>query len=86
MMKEIMCKLRLKKNFLIDYLAARNLSLRLIYYRQRVEHVEEVESSEYAGLESYQEERDQGQFELRVNSLMMFMEEVGLPFVYGELI
>ena len=59
----------IKKEFLIDYLAARNLSLRLIYYRQRVEHVEEVESSEYAGLESYQEERDQGQFELRVNSL-----------------
>lgn len=62
-------QIEIKKEFLIDYLAARNLSLRLIYYRQRVEHVEEVESSEYAGLESYQEERDQGQFELRVNSL-----------------
>lgn len=62
-------QIEIKKEFLIDYLAARNLSLRLIYYRQRVEHVEEVESSEYVGLESYQEERDQGQFELRVNSL-----------------
>ena len=62
-------QIEIKREFLIDYLAARNLSLRLIYYRQRVEHVDEIESSEYAGLESYQEERDQGQFELRVNSL-----------------
>lgn len=62
-------QIEIKKEFLIDYLAVRNLSLRLTYYRQRVENVEEVESSEYAGLESYQEERDQGQFELRVNSL-----------------
>lgn len=62
-------QIEIKKEFLIDYLAARNLSLRLTYYRQRVENVEEIESSEYADLGSYQEERDQGQFELRVNSL-----------------
>lgn len=62
-------QIEIKKEFLIDYLAARNLSLRLTYYRQRVENVEEVESSEYAGLESYQEERDQGRFELRIRSL-----------------
>lgn len=62
-------KIEIKKEFLIDYLAARNLSLRLTYYRQRVENVEEIENSEYVGLENYQEERDQGKFELRVNSL-----------------
>ena len=62
-------KIEIKKEFLIDYLAARNLSLRLTYYRQRVENVEEIESSEYAGLENYQEEREQGQFELRISSL-----------------
>ena len=62
-------QIEIKKEFLIDYLAARNLSLCLTYYRQRVENVEEVESSEYAGLESYQEERDQGQFELLIRSL-----------------
>ena len=62
-------KIEIKKEFLIDYLAARNLSLRLTYYRQRVENVEEIESSEYAGLGSYQEERDQGRFELLIRSL-----------------
>lgn len=62
-------QIEIKREFLIDYLAARNLSLRLSYYRQRVENVETLKNSEYAGLESYQEERDQGQFELRVNSL-----------------
>lgn len=62
-------QIEIKKEFLTDYLAARNLSLCLTYYRQRVENVEEVESSGYAGLESYQEERDQGQFELLVRSL-----------------
>ena len=62
-------QIEIKKEFLTDYLAARNLSFCLTYYRQRVENVEEVESSEYAGLESYQEERDQGQFELLIRSL-----------------
>lgn len=62
-------QIEIKKEFLIDYLAARNLSLRLTYYHQRVENVEEIESSEYAGLESYQEERDQGRFELLIRSL-----------------
>ncbi|MBN6070802.1 hypothetical protein HYE53_06840 [Aggregatibacter actinomycetemcomitans] len=62
-------QIEIKKEFLIDYLAARNLSLRLTYYRQRVENVEEAESSEYAGLESYQEERDQGRFELLIRGL-----------------
>ena len=62
-------QIEIKKEFLIDYLAARNLSLRLTYYRQRVENVEEIESSEYAGLGSYQEERDQGRFELLIRSL-----------------
>lgn len=62
-------QIEIKKEFLIDYLAARNLSLRLTYYRQRVENIAEFESSQYANLESYQEERDQGQFELLIRSL-----------------
>ena len=62
-------QIEIKKEFLIDYLAARNLSLRLTYYRQRVENIAEFESSQYANLESYQEERDQGQFKLLIRSL-----------------
>lgn len=62
-------QIEIKKEFLIDYLATRNLSLRLTYYRQRVENIAEFESSQYANLESYQEERDQGQFELLIRSL-----------------
>ncbi len=40
----------IKREFLIDYLAARNLSLRLSYYRQRVENVSSLDNSEYANL------------------------------------
>jgi hypothetical protein len=61
--------IEIKREFLIDYLAARNLSLRLSYYRQRVENVATLEGSEYAGLESRQEERDNGRFELLIRSL-----------------
>lgn len=62
-------KIEIKREFLIDYLAARSLSLRLSYYRQRVENIEVLESSEYAGLTNYKEERDQGRFELLIRSL-----------------
>lgn len=62
-------QIEIKREFLIDYLAARNLSLRLSYYRRRIENVEVLESSEYVGLSDYQEERDEGRFKLRVNSL-----------------
>lgn len=61
--------IEIKREFLLDYLAARNLSLRLSYYRQRVENVASLEGSEYASLEDKQEERDSGRFELRVRSL-----------------
>jgi hypothetical protein len=47
--------IEIKREFLIDYLAARNLSLRLSYYRQRVENVAALEGSEYAHLENRQE-------------------------------
>jgi len=50
-------------------LAARNLSLRLSYYRQRVENVASLEASEYASLEEHQEERDGGRYELLIRSL-----------------
>lgn len=61
--------IEIKREFLIDYLAARNLSLRLSYYRQRVENVAALEGSAYANLENRQEQRDGGRFELLIRSL-----------------
>ena len=61
--------IEIKREFLLDYLAARNLSLRLSYYRQRVENVASLEASEYASLEEHQEERDGGRYELLIRSL-----------------
>lgn len=61
--------IEIKREFLIDYLAARNLSLRISYYRQRVENVAEIEDSTYAGLVSHQMQRDDGRFELLIRSL-----------------
>jgi len=62
-------RIEIKREFLIDYLAARNLSLRISYYRQRVENVAALEGSEYANLENRKEQRDGGQFELLIRSL-----------------
>lgn len=61
--------IEIKREFLLDYLAARNLSLRLSYYRQRVENITSLETSEYAGLENHQEERDGGRYELLIRSV-----------------
>ncbi|AJX20694.1 hypothetical protein V4E86_22380 [Burkholderia pseudomallei] len=61
--------IEIKREFLMDYLAARNLSLRLSYYRQRVENVLALEGSAYENLDDSEEERDGGRFELRVRSL-----------------
>jgi hypothetical protein len=61
--------IEIKRAILIDYLAARGFSLRLSYYRQRVENVAAVEGSEYESLENHQNERDQGRFELLVRNL-----------------
>lgn len=62
-------QIEIKREYLIDYLAARGLSLRLSYYRQRVENVVSHEGSQYADLEDLQEQRDGGRFELRIHSL-----------------
>lgn len=61
--------IEIKREFLLDYLAARNLSLRLSYYRQRVENVAALEGSAYANLSNQQEQRDGGRFELLIRSL-----------------
>lgn len=61
--------IEIKREFLLDYLAARNLSLKLSYYKQRVENIISLETSEYHGLEDCQEERDNGRFELIIRSL-----------------
>lgn len=47
--------IEIKREFLMDYLAARGLSLRLSYYRQRVENVASLKDSPYAGLNEIQE-------------------------------
>ena len=61
--------IEIKREFLIDYLAARNLSLRLSCYRQRVENVKALEGGAYANLANRQEQRDGGRFELLIRSL-----------------
>lgn len=61
--------IEIKREFLLDYLAARNLSLRLSYYRQRVENVSSLESSGYADLKEHKEERDGGRFELLIRKV-----------------
>jgi hypothetical protein len=62
-------KIEIKREFLMDYLAARGLSLRLSTYQQRVEIVTRFEGSQYADLTSYREERDGGKFGLLVRNL-----------------
>ncbi|MDO6499598.1 hypothetical protein [Photobacterium sanguinicancri] len=61
--------IEIKREYLLDYLAARNLALRLSYYRKRVENVASLETSDYAGIEGHQEERDGGRYELLVRDI-----------------
>jgi hypothetical protein len=61
--------IEIKREFLMDYLAARGLSLRLSYYRQRVENVADLKDSPYASLNEIQEQREGGRYELRIKDL-----------------
>ena len=61
--------IEIKREFLLDYLAARGLALRLSYYRQRLENVGSLQQSDYEGLVDAEEQRDGGRFELRVREL-----------------
>lgn len=61
--------IEIRREFLLDYLAARNLSLRLSYYRQRVKNVASLENSEYANLADHEEQRDGGKFKLLIRRL-----------------
>jgi hypothetical protein len=61
--------IEIKREFLMDYLAARGLSLRLSYYRQRVENVANLKDSPYAGLTEIREQREGGKYELRIKAL-----------------
>jgi hypothetical protein len=61
--------IEIKREFLMDYMAARGLSLRLSYYRQRVENVANLKDSHYAGLTEIQEQREGGRYELRIKEL-----------------
>ncbi len=62
-------QIEIKREFLLDYLAARGLSLRLSYYRQRVENVSALRDSDYAELSDRDDQRDGGRFELRIRGL-----------------
>lgn len=61
--------IEIKREFLMDYLAARGLSLRISYYRQRVENVTDLKDSPYAGLNEVREQREGGRYELRIREL-----------------
>ena len=61
--------IEIKRSFLLDYLAARGLALRLSYYRQHVENVAALEGTDYEGLEGHKNERDHGRFELLIRKL-----------------
>jgi hypothetical protein len=61
--------IEIKREFLMDYLAARSLSLRVSSYRQRVENVLSLEDSEHHSLSEQQDDRDGGRFELRIRRL-----------------
>lgn len=61
--------IEIKREFLMDYLAARDLSLRLSYYRQRVENVADLKDSPYAGLSKIEGQREGGRYELRFRQL-----------------
>ncbi|WP_418116144.1 hypothetical protein ABL840_37365 [Variovorax sp. NFACC27] len=62
--------IEIKREFLLDYLAARNLSLRLSFYRQRVENVPSLDGSNYANLKAHKEnERDGGRFQLLIRDI-----------------
>ncbi|MDX3985988.1 MAG: hypothetical protein QHC88_12120 [Achromobacter sp.] len=62
-------QIEIKREFLMDYLAARGLSLRLSYYRQRVENVVDLKGSPYAGLNEVRDQREGGRYELRIKEL-----------------
>ena len=59
------CQIEIKREFLLDYLAARNMSLRISYYYQRVENVPSLEGSEYANLIERNETLEKGRYFLR---------------------
>ena len=61
--------IEIKREFLLDYLSARGLALRLSYYRQRVENVASEEGSAYAALADQDGARDGGRFSILKRSL-----------------
>jgi hypothetical protein len=58
--------IEIKTEFLLDYLAARGMSLRMSYYYQRVENVGALEGTDYAGLAKEDGPRDDGRFSLLI--------------------
>lgn len=62
-------RIEIKREFLLDYLSARNISLRLSYFRQRVVNVASLEGSVYENLADRKEQRDGGRFEILIRSL-----------------
>ncbi|WP_432824007.1 hypothetical protein [Stenotrophomonas indicatrix] len=75
--------IEIKRDHLLDYLAARNLNLRIAYYRQRVENVPDLGTSDYAGLTSIQANQDGGRYEILIRTLEDVYGEAGHRFELG---
>lgn len=61
--------IEIKREFLLEYLAARKLSLRLYYCYQRVENIISLKDSPYKNQLSRVEQQNGGEFELAIRKL-----------------
>lgn len=61
--------IEIKREFLMDYLAARNLALRLSYYRQRIHNVNNISTSVYASLTNQKTHQNGGEFSILIRKL-----------------
>lgn len=59
----------IRKDFLLDYLAARNLNLRMSIYRQRVMTVNALSETPYDSVGTLDEQRDGARFSLLIRTL-----------------
>ncbi|MGF6156539.1 hypothetical protein M2267_001782 [Ensifer sp. KUDG1] len=61
--------IEIKREFLIDYLAARDLDLRISHYRQRAMNFSALSETPFDDFECSDLQRDGGRFSLRINSI-----------------
>ena len=58
--------IEIKREYLVDYLAARNLELRLVYFRQRLAFPERLAGTQLETLETHETERGKMRFGIRI--------------------